>query len=137
MFKKGKSGLTKIDLGSINHMAPTIYEALRIEKRIFDECMAVALAKSERELVDKHKITWEDLMPFQSKILTERISKLWGIRKRTYEITLETFVETIIVFRSLVTDCVPCGEGEQFREGMRSAKNEIGACITPGCPAHS
>lgn len=125
-----------IDLGRIKHNAPTIYEALSIEKKVFDECMAKVICNSGIDLGRKHQISRDDLLSFQDKILTERVSKLWGIRKRKCEISLETFVETILVFRDAVTDCVPCGSGEQFKNGMRSPKNEIGACVTPDCPAH-
>lgn len=125
-----------IDLSRINHDASTIYEALGIEKKMFDKCMAKAIHDSGLYLSRKHQITRNDLMAFQDKILTERISKLWGTRKRIYKVSLETFVETILVFRSFITDCVPCGEGEVFKAGMLSPKNEIGACVTPNCPAH-
>jgi len=135
-FDRKKPESTKIDLGRIKHDAPTIYEALGIEKKTFDDCIKKAAKKSEQDLVNKNQISWDDLKAFRGKILTERVSKLWGIRKRTYEISLETFVETILVFRSLVTDCVPCGQGEVFKEGMLSAKNELGACLTLNCPAH-
>ncbi len=136
MFGRKKPELIKIDLGRIKHNAPTIYEALGIEKKIFDECMAKTIRNSGIELADKHQISWEDLLAFQDKIITERVSKLWGIRKRKCEISLEVFTETVLILRNAVTDCVPCGSGDQFKAGMLSPKNEIGACVTPNCPAH-
>lgn len=137
MFGRKKPESIKIDLGRIKHNAPTIYEALGIEKKIFDECIKKAAKNSELDLAHKHQITWTDLLTFQGKIFTERVSKLWGIKKRKYEISLEAFVETILVYRNLVTDCIPCGEGEAFKAGMLSAKNEIGACLALNCPAHT
>lgn len=134
MFDR-KPELIKINLGIINHKAPTIYEALGVEKKIFNKCIKKTAQNSKQDLACKNQISWDDLMAFQDKILTKRISKLWEIRKRTYEISLETFVETILVFRSFVTDCVPCGSGDDFKLGMLSPKNEIGACVTLNCHA--
>lgn len=137
MFDRYKFDSKRIDLGRVNHGASTIYEALGIKQDIFDACMVYVLKKnSAQELVIRHKITSDDLTAFQDKTLTERVSNLWGIRKRTYEVSLETFIQTVLVYRVLVTDCIPCGRGKQFKEGMKSPINEIGACTTPNCPAH-
>ncbi len=136
MFDRKKTESIKIDLGRIKHNVPTIHEALGIEEKIFNECMAKTICNFGIDLGRKHQISWDDLLSFQDKTLTERVSKLWGTRKHKCEISLETFMETILVFRDAVTDCVPCGSGEQFKNGMRSSKNEIGACVTPNCPAH-
>ena len=138
IFKRKKETPKKkmIDLGSINHSAPTIHEALWISKETFDECIKKAVQSSGEELARELGLKWEQMKEFQSKNITDRVSKVWEIKKRIYEISLETFIKTILVYRTFATDCVPCGTGEVFKAGMLSDKNELGACVTPGCHSH-